>query len=242
MAKVEAKNSVQGVRSFLEGLAEAGNGHIEGSTNKIKVQVRADVLDDRMTGKQGSTKVTLVYHASTGNITLQSPAAIEDGMYGSLKVLEALYAVALKNDQVPPPPPGGTKVVNSFRLPAWDDFSAIYETGGSVRRPADAEKENAGPRPARTLRLPRESEFLNGVGDVGLAVCENMADYPTWRDKVLRCLVMECGLQPEMLDADHPERWTETGLFDGAPAISTLGSQSGATDTMSMGSGVAPTS
>ena len=90
MVKIEAKNSSKAVRSFLEGLAETGEGHIEGSSNKIKVQLRADFLDDRLTGKQGNARITLVYHASTGNITIHSPAALEDGIYDRMQILEGL--------------------------------------------------------------------------------------------------------------------------------------------------------
>eukprot|EP00959_Pyramimonas_sp_CCMP1952_P081103 1694669-Pyramimonas_sp.AAC.1 len=68
MVKIEAKNSASGARSFLEGLAEAGEGNIEGSSNKVKVQIRAGILDDRLSGKQSASQITLVRHASTGYI------------------------------------------------------------------------------------------------------------------------------------------------------------------------------
>ncbi|CAK0790522.1 unnamed protein product [Prorocentrum cordatum] len=205
MVKIEAKNSAKGVRSFLEGLAEAGEGSIEGSSNKVKVQIRAGVLDDRLSGKQSVSRITLVYHASTGFITLHPPAALEDGMRDRLKVLESLYHMALKNDQAPPAPPGGSIVVNSFRLPAWDEFSAGYSESQDGPPSSGAGGTQASCRPSRTLRLPRESEFHSGIGDVGVSVCEHMADFPLWRDKILRFLVGECGLQPEMLNEDDPE-------------------------------------
>ncbi|CAK0886705.1 unnamed protein product [Prorocentrum cordatum] len=190
MVKIEAKNSASGVRSFMEGLTEAGEGNIEGSSNEVKVQIRAGVLDDRLTGKQGASQITLLYHASTGYTTLHSPAALEDGMRDRLKVLESLYHMALKNDQSRDGPPssgaGGTQ--HSYRQ-------------------------------SRALRLPRESEFHSGTGDVGVSVCEHMADFPLWRDKILRFLVEECGLQPEMLDENDPEAWKQTGVFDQAPIV-----------------------
>ncbi|CAK0813192.1 unnamed protein product, partial [Prorocentrum cordatum] len=214
MVKIEAKNSASGARSFLEGLAEAGEGNIEGSSNKVKVQIRAGILDDRLSGKQSASQITLVRHASTGYITLHSPAALEDGMRDRLKVLEGLYHTALKNDQVPPAPPGGSIVVNSFRLPAWDEFSAGYSESQDGPTSTGAGGTQHSCRPSRTLRLPRESEFHSWIGDVGVSVCERMAEFPLWRDKILIFLVEECGLQPEMLNEDGPKSWKQTGVFD----------------------------
>ena len=238
----------------MEGLAEAGEGHIESSRNKIMVQVRAEVLDDRLTGKQGMLKVSLTYRTSSGNIHIQTTVALMDGMYDRIKVLEGLYHMALTNGQMPPAPPVGTTAVNSFRLPAWDKFTAsrtedekdenrVESGAGGVashssqtlraviagvqlqdrgewrecvahaRKAKNSLQSVGGVSPAQLVQS-RDSEFRSGIAGVGMAVCENMAGFPHCRDKILRFLMEECGLQPEMLDEQNPDSWKEMSMFD----------------------------
>ncbi|CAK0846044.1 unnamed protein product, partial [Prorocentrum cordatum] len=217
MVKVEAKNNPKGVRSFMESIAEAAEGTIEGSRNRLKVQVRAECVGDRLTGKEARAQVTMTYYASTGNITIHTPAAIEDRIFHRVNVLESLYQMALAQEQVPPAPEGGSLVVNSCRLPAWDQFTSDADGSKIQGSGGQASGQSGVDQPLRTLRLPKETGFHNVVGDIGLCVSDSLASFPLRRDKVLRYLVEERGLQAEMLDNDHPENLHDP--FDRAPKI-----------------------
>ncbi|CAK0817445.1 unnamed protein product, partial [Prorocentrum cordatum] len=149
--------------------------------------VRADVLDDHLAGKEASAKVARVWHVNTGNMAIHSPASVEDCIFERLTVLESLYQMALKTDQ------------------AWNEFTADYEEKSLRTGADDVQSPTVTRRPSRTTRLPREPELRSGIGDIGLSVRENLADFPTWCDEVLRLLVEERGLQDEKLDEEHAE-------------------------------------
>ena len=115
-----ARNTPVGVRSFLEGLAIAGDGTVIASRTRLQIRVPVAILDDRMEGLEARQQVTLEYVTHTGNITIRCPTSVEVMVCDRIKILESLYLDAVNSEPILVPPEGGATAVNSFRLPAWD--------------------------------------------------------------------------------------------------------------------------
>jgi len=119
-----ARNTPVGVRSFLEGLAIAGDGTVIASRTRLQIRVPVAILDNRMEGLEARQQVTLEHVTHTGNITIQCPPSVEVMVCDRIKILERLYLDAVNSVPIlETPPEGGATAVASFRLPAWDRWS-----------------------------------------------------------------------------------------------------------------------
>ena len=117
---VPARNTPIGVRSFLEGLAIAGDGTVIASRSRLEIRVPVAILDDRTEGEQARVQVILEYVTDTGNITIRCPASVQDMVCDRVKILEGLYLKAVNAEPILSAPEGFLTAFNSFRCPAWD--------------------------------------------------------------------------------------------------------------------------
>ena len=75
--------------------------------------------------------------------------------------------------------------------------------------------------------MPQDPGYHNGIIHIALSVCEDLQEFPLWRNKVLQFLINECGLEegsmrlhaekPVMIGI--PKTWAD--LFKMAPAVVT---------------------
>ena len=102
---------------------------VEASSNRLKIHVAGQTLDDRLEGKEGLATISLEYHNSRGDIAIRCPAAVEDVAYDRIKLLENKYLASGRTGQILPCPKGGGTAVPSFRPPVWDQYSVDGRLG-----------------------------------------------------------------------------------------------------------------
>ena len=84
-----------------------------------------------------------------------------------------------------------------------------------------------GPKQERILRVPPDASNTNGITNIAVCVSKDMSEYSLLRDKIIKYLIDECGLQYESLQlhADEPAMMgiprTWADLFRSAPVVVT---------------------
>ena len=168
---------MQATRSFLEGLAPDFAVHRAAG---MTVVVKAGLLLGPY-HELADLNVKFEYATSTGNITIRTGGAIEDYICNNLKGILEVYHAMLTDIELPEPPSGTEGIINTLRVPPRQS----YQTAGEGTAATDEV-------PSST-RTPQTVDFGLAINNIAMMARSELANYPTWRVRLLRVLRAEFG-------------------------------------------------
>ena len=184
------------------------------STCKVKIPLQK-VNGKEFTGLE--TKATLTFTKTTRMITVNSGAAYIDQTAKKLEEVLEVYKAFLNNGEIKPLPDGSEmwhEVLGSIKKrgarSAW--------VAGSIQANATASNDAmlVGNESGAKF-TPEDEEFKQAIGHLVFETGRVLANYPTWRNKILDYLVKTCDASTDQVAeivamTPQDEEWSEISM------------------------------